>query len=664
LSIFGKDCPRCGETNAAYAVSCRCGFAFNSVDHVEEEEPDISVTIQEEELYLEYLTARAQQAAETAKRAASAAGQQPANEVAASQAQQAQVAADQAKAELEQQRARMKVTINGLADDRPGTPEQPAARPEQPASAAPAGPQSPAFSTTPASAPAKPITAPPVGERKQPATPAPKPAVAPPGVERKEPTPATVKSSGPAATDSKPTPPATVKSPSPAATDSKPTPPAGAKTPQDLNRYVPGADNARATTTGHSAGQATGHPARSQTNIPTGPASARPETKVQASALSTTNKVVPPAAKTSATQAVPTKPEHVPASKQPPVASASSTARPAPSGHGNVGAGPQVPRSAETSNKPATQGDAVPDKAVAAAARAKQLAEALQAAQAERAAKAKTRAATPSPNSKTGQEKPAASSESSAVKAPTPAQTLRAAAATSGVAATSANPANGQQQKLNGHDKPYADINAIPIPGTGPGEITLESDKGVSKQVARAPETVAEQPGKGAPSSSGRPAQKTNGTPRPMADSEKAAPAKPAPGVTVTATPGAGPQEELEAALKALSVRAPVPPASGPSKVPAHTEDAAVSPAIGDNPAPTAAPTPAPDGLPSLEPVTPANQKDCPNCTALLPMDAKRCRCGFRFPEIEETMPGLSLSDSDFAALDGDAPSDGITHLS
>ena len=376
--------------------------------------------------------------------------------------------------------------------------------------------------------------------------------------------------------------------------------------------------------------------------------------------LSTTNKVVAPAAKTSATQAVPTKPEHVPASKQPPVGSASTTARPAPSGHGNVSADPQAPRSAETSNKSATQGDAVPDKATAAAARAKQLAEALKAAQAERAAKAKTSAATPSPNSKTGQEKPAASSENSAAKAPTPVQTPRAAAATSGAAATTANPDNGQQRKLNGHDKPYPDINAIPIPG----EITLESDEALSKQAAGAPEAVAEQPGKGTPSSSGRPAQKTNGTPRPMANNEKAPPAKPAPGVTVTATPGANPQEELEAALKALSVRAPAPPASGPSKVSAHTEDAAVSPAIGDNPAPTAAPTPAPDGLPSLEPVTPANQKDCPNCTALLPMDAKRCRCGFRFPEIEETMPGLSLSDSDFAALDGDAPSDGITHLS
>ena len=158
MSIFGKDCPRCGETNAAYAVSCRCGFAFNSVDHVEEEESDISITIQEEELYLEYLTARAQQAAETAKHAVGAAGEQPANKVAASQAQQAQAAAEQAKAELDQQRARMKVTMNVVADDRPGAPEQPAARPEQPASAVPARPQSLAFSTTPASAPAKPVT--------------------------------------------------------------------------------------------------------------------------------------------------------------------------------------------------------------------------------------------------------------------------------------------------------------------------------------------------------------------------------------------------------------------------------------------------------------------------------------------------------------------------
>lgn len=655
MSIFGKDCPRCGETNAAYAVSCRCGFAFNSVEHAEEEQSDISVTIQEEELYLEYLTARAQQAADTAKRAASAAAAQPANRAAASQSQQAQRAAEQAKADLEQQRACMKTAMNALADDRPAESEQPTARPEQPASAPPAPSQSPALSATSASAsaPAKAVTTPPVGERKQPTPVVPKPA-APPSVavERKEPASATVKSSAPA-----------VK-------HSEPTPPGASKTPQDLNKYVPGPDNACATTTSDNAGQVTGHPVHKQTKMPTAHAGTQPETKVQASALSTANKVVAPTAKTNAAQAVPTKPQHVPADKQPPGGSASTTTGSAPPGN-DAGAEPQVPRAADLLGKPATQGDAVTTKATAAAARAKQLAEALKAAQAERAARMKTSTATPNPahneDDKAGQEKPVTSAASTAKAnpAPAPVQTPKAAEVNSAPGVTVGKRVNGQQQKPNG---PAVDINAIHIPGTEPRNNKPASDEAVPERASNAPATAAKQSDAATRPSSDNPMPKVKGAPRPRADSKAAAaaPPKPAPGVTVTAAPGANPQEELEAALKALSGgAAPAPPASKVSKAPADAGDAGTaSPEIGNSPAPAVTSTPAPDELPSLEPVPPANQKDCPNCTAWLPMDAKRCRCGFRFPEVEETMPGLSLSDSDFAALDGDTSSAGITHLS
>jgi hypothetical protein len=643
LSIFAKDCPRCGETNAAYAVSCRCGFAFNSVDHIEEDESDISVTVEEEELYLEYLRARADQAAETAKRAARAAAEQPANKAAASQSHQAQAAAEQAKAELEQQRARMKVTMNVLSDDRP-------ARQEQPASTPPARPQSPTPSVNPAVAPAKPATTPPVLERKEPASAGAKPAAAPPPVERKEPTAA--------------------RAAAPAAKSSEPSPAATAKTPQDHNKYIPDPDNARATTATNSASQVTGDPTHSQTRIPTGQASARPETKPHVSTPAIVSKVVAPTAKTSATQAVPTKTEDVFANRQPLAGSASTTAGSAPAGQKDAGA-PQAPRATEAAGKPATQGDAVAAKAAAAAARAKQLAEALKAAQAERAAKAKTSAVAPSPaqneNSKIGQEKPATSDATTvaAKTVPAPVQTPKPGTSAPGAAIT--KPVNGQQQKLNGHDKPNADINAIHIPGTELGDNNLESDKDVPKQAATVPATGAKQPSADSAKSAGdSPRQKVSGTPPPMADSKGAAApvVKPAAGVTVTVTSGSNPQEELEAALKALSLRAPPPPE--PDKAPADARDAgnagAVSPESGSNPPPAAASTATLDELPSLEPVTPANQKDCPNCTALLPLEAKRCRCGFRFPEVEERMPGLSLSDSDFAALDGDEPS-GITHL-
>jgi hypothetical protein len=313
---------------------------------------------------------------------------------------------------------------------------------------------------------------------------------------------------------------------------------------------------------------------------------------------------------------------------------------------------------------------------VAQAARARQLAEALKAAQTERVANDKASAPTdgasaiPNSGSKTVQAKPVPGSASTL---PTrtgaaPSQPSRTAGATSVPGAAIAKPVNGQQPKLNGHDEPKVDIDAIHIPGTEPENSKPEHVEAAPKQAAAAPATATrEQRAANAPSATDSPVQKVNGTPRSMAgDKGATAPAKSASGVTVTVTPGANPQAELEAALKALSLRAPAP---APDKVDtsANTSGAnALSPEIGHDRTSAAAATPASqphDELPSLEPVTPANQKDCPNCTALLPMETKRCRCGFSFPDIEERMPGLSLSDSDFAALDGDAPTNGITHL-
>lgn len=642
MSIFAKDCPRCGETNAAYAVSCRCGFAFNSLDVVEEEEQDISVTIQEEELYLEYLRARADQAAETAKRAARAATEQPANKAATSQSHQAQAAAEQAKAELEQQRARMKVAMNVMTDDKP-------ARQEQPASTPPARMQPSLTPPSPMSAPLKPATTSPVGEHKQPAPGAAKPTATPPLVARKEPTPAPVKSPALAAKGGETT-----------------LLPGTAKTPQDLNKYIQDPDNARATSAGKSAGEVTGQPVQSQMKTPTGLAGTRPQTNVHAASTpAIASKIVSPTARVSVTQAVPTKVEN-PSTNKPPVAASTSTPARSTPGQKDAGTAPQTPGAAGAPGKQSTQGDAVDAKAAAAAERAKQLAEALKAAQAERAARKKSGAATPGAthdeDGKTRHEKPATSAASavSAKTAPAPARAPNPARPVAGAAI--AKPVNGQQSRLNGHDKPNADINAIHIPGTESAAKRSESNAAVPTQPVSARATVAKQAGIAGTASAET--KKINGASRPIVGDKETAPVKPAPGVTVTVTPGANPQEELEAALKALSLRAPEPPAPDSAKASAHAGDTpAASPDIGNSPAPAAGSTSALDELPSLEPMTPANQKDCPNCTALLPMETKRCRCGFRFPEVEETMPGLSLSDSDFAALDGDTSS-GITHLS
>ncbi len=56
-------------------------------------------------------------------------------------------------------------------------------------------------------------------------------------------------------------------------------------------------------------------------------------------------------------------------------------------------------------------------------------------------------------------------------------------------------------------------------------------------------------------------------------------------------------------------------------------------------------------------------KKECPNCTALVPMDADGCGCGFAFPTKNDAMPSLSLTDSDVEALQKRKKSSGISHL-
>jgi len=56
-------------------------------------------------------------------------------------------------------------------------------------------------------------------------------------------------------------------------------------------------------------------------------------------------------------------------------------------------------------------------------------------------------------------------------------------------------------------------------------------------------------------------------------------------------------------------------------------------------------------------------EKECPNCTALVPMDADRCGCGFGFPTKEDVMPSLSLTESDVEALEKRSKSSSINHL-
>ena len=45
------------------------------------------------------------------------------------------------------------------------------------------------------------------------------------------------------------------------------------------------------------------------------------------------------------------------------------------------------------------------------------------------------------------------------------------------------------------------------------------------------------------------------------------------------------------------------------------------------------------------------NKKECPNCTAVVPVAAKQCKCGYGFPQGADLMDGIGLSDEERANL-------------
>ena len=46
-----------------------------------------------------------------------------------------------------------------------------------------------------------------------------------------------------------------------------------------------------------------------------------------------------------------------------------------------------------------------------------------------------------------------------------------------------------------------------------------------------------------------------------------------------------------------------------------------------------------------------ADTKDCPNCTASVPLNTNRCHCGFTFITNNSDLPSLTLCTGDFTAL-------------
>lgn len=61
MSIYHKVCPRCAATVATYINRCACGFSFGGSDYIGSAQ-ELAAAAEEEQLYEEYLTARARQA--------------------------------------------------------------------------------------------------------------------------------------------------------------------------------------------------------------------------------------------------------------------------------------------------------------------------------------------------------------------------------------------------------------------------------------------------------------------------------------------------------------------------------------------------------------------------------------------------------------------------
>jgi ribosomal protein L40E len=113
VNKFDKTCPECGAANATGAVQCGCGYLFNPL-YLEDPRLALELSVREEKLIEEYLTARLEQAGEAARAAAHRADMDQDDARKAVEAAMAQLDAEVAQVELSEQRARVTEAENKL----------------------------------------------------------------------------------------------------------------------------------------------------------------------------------------------------------------------------------------------------------------------------------------------------------------------------------------------------------------------------------------------------------------------------------------------------------------------------------------------------------------------------------------------------------------------
>jgi ribonuclease E len=103
----------CAASHPIHVVRCGCGYVFDP-DKLDGVTQELEVISQEEQLYRDYLAARAAQADDAARSAKGAASREPANTVRSAEALLAQQTAMNARAELEAQDARAAAVKNRI----------------------------------------------------------------------------------------------------------------------------------------------------------------------------------------------------------------------------------------------------------------------------------------------------------------------------------------------------------------------------------------------------------------------------------------------------------------------------------------------------------------------------------------------------------------------
>ncbi|MFQ5994275.1 MAG: hypothetical protein ACE5K1_04210 [Acidiferrobacterales bacterium] len=613
--MFSKDCPQCGKDNPAYAVRCACGYLFSGPADGDQQEADQELTLQEEQLYAEYLAARAEQATAAAESAAKLAAAQPANLAKKKEAEGAKAAAERAEAELKSQRAQINVAAAGAAI----TATKPAAKqsvpqPQPAPNPTPAATKTaqPRAAANPAASPKAPPTPPEASKSVQPTAQSTKSAVA---------------ASRPAAPKS------TSKQPQRAGTATQTTPDKKPGQSANADSLQKSAILARAAELAKSKADAGPANAAAQPNDPTAavpkplpnPAVATPTTAaVKSPAPSAKPAAAAPANRAKATASI-TKTSSPPTTEQPAKRRAAdpTTGAAKPVGTLQAKATPDKPVRTQKSTK-----ELVAAARATAAAHAKRLAATLK-------ASVVGKANAPGPKL-TGEKLPAETAKSGgqATKTvapgskPTPAP--EANSRPSGSTETDVRVSHAVESddtaptKVNGMERPIPQGNTVLL------EPAADKPDATALDHSASPQRPTPAAAPNASSHARTPQREAQSAPKPD---------------------DLTPQVELEAALAALESRAP--------------NEAEASPTAPTAPQTTAATASQPQATPASQAQKPANTKDCPNCTAIIPMETRRCRCGFAFATAEESMPSLSLSDADVAALDGKVKSGGgITPLS